>query len=70
MERKSHILNNVLQELPKMSRELIERFTIETGLDCHCKSDKRAAYLLCFLVAFMSRLDSKPTASSKIIIYS
>ena len=66
MERESHILKNELQELPKMLRELIERLTKGTHLNCRCKSDRREAYLLCFLVAFVSRLDSKPTVSSKI----
>ena len=65
MERQSHILKNELQELPKMQRELIERLTKETYLNFRCKSDRREAYLLCFLVAFVSRLDSKPTVSSK-----
>ena len=65
MERESHILKNELQELPKMPRELVEILTKETHLNCRCKPDKRGAYLLCFLVAFVSRLDSKPTVSSK-----
>ena len=30
MERESHILKKEMQELPKMPRELIERFTKET----------------------------------------
>ena len=66
MERESHILKKEMQELPKMPRELIERFTKETYLNFCCKSNRREAYLLCFLVAFVSRLDSKPTVSSKI----
>ena len=68
MERESHfdILKKEMQELPKMPRELIERFTKETHLNFCCKSDRKEAYLLCFLVAFVSRLDSKPTVSSKI----
>ena len=37
MERESHILKNELQELPKMTRELIERLTKETHLNCRCK---------------------------------
>ena len=65
MEKESHILKNELQELPRMPRELIERLTKETHLNCRCKPDKRGAYLLCFLAAFVSRLDSKPTVSSK-----
>ena len=65
MERESHILKKEMQELPKMPRELIERFTKETHLNFRCKSDSREAYLLCFLVAFVSRLDSKSTVSSK-----
>ena len=65
MERESHILKKKMHELPKMPRELIEIFTKETHLNCRCKSDKREAYLLCFLVAFVSRLDSKPIVSSK-----
>ena len=65
MERESHILKKEMQELPKMPRELIERLTKETHLNCRCKSDRREAYLLCYLVAFVSRLDSKPTVSSK-----
>ena len=52
MERESHILKKEMQELPKMPRELIERFTKETHLNFRCKSDRREAYLLCFLVAF------------------
>ena len=64
MERESHILKKEMQELPKMPRELIERFK-KTHLNFRCKSDRREAYLLCFLVAFVSRLDSKPTVSSK-----
>ena len=65
MERESHILKKEMQELPKMPRELIERLTKETLLNCRCKPDKRGAYLQCLLVAFVSRLDSKPTVSSK-----
>ena len=50
MERESHILKKEMQELPKMPRELIERFTKETHLNFRCKSDRREAYLLSFLV--------------------
>ena len=59
MERESHILKNELQEFPKMLRELIERLTKEIHLNCRCKSDRREAYLLCFLAAFVSRLDCR-----------
>ena len=65
MERDSHILKKEMQELPKMPRELIKRFTKETHLNFRCKSDRREGYLLCFLDPFVSRLDSKPTVSSQ-----
>ena len=63
--KRVNILKKEMQELPKMPRELIERFTKETHLNFRCKSDRREAYFLCFLVAFVSRLDSKPTVSCK-----
>ena len=47
MEKESHILKNELQELLKMPRELIERLTKETHLNCRCKPDKRGAVFSC-----------------------
>ena len=52
MERESPILKKERQELPKMPRELIERFTKETHLNFRCKSDRGEAYLLCIMETF------------------
>ena len=56
------MLTNELQKLPKITRDLIERFTKEIYLDCRCKSERSK---LAVLVAFVSKLDLKPTVSSK-----
>ena len=58
MERESHILKNELQELPKMPRELIERLTKETYLNCHCKPDKRGSDLLSSLSNMLKQIDN------------
>ena len=64
MERELHISRKVVQELLKIPKALMERFTKWTDLHCFLSSDRGGAYLFFFLVELKARLVSKPTVSS------
>ena len=65
MESESHISWKEKHELPKIPRELIERFTNLTDLYLRFRSEIREAYLECFLSVLQVKLVSKPKVSSR-----
>ena len=51
MERELHILRKEVQELLKIPKALMERFTKWTDLNCFLSSDRRGAYLFLFYLS-------------------
>ena len=49
MERELHVSRKEIQELLKIPRALMERFTKWTDLNCFLSSDRRGVYLFLFL---------------------
>ena len=65
MERELHISRREVQELLKIPKALMERFTKWTDLNCFLSLVRRGGYLFFFLFELETRLVSKPTASSR-----
>ena len=64
MERELHISRKEVQELLKIPKALMTRFTKWTDLNCLLSSVRRGASLFFFLVELEARLVSKPTVRS------